>query len=52
MRGGLDSWWSEHDGVATLVVLGLDVERLGEPGQVRAAVETVYARHGLPVRFW
>lgn len=52
MRGGLDSWWSEHDGVATLVVLGLDVDRLGEPGQVRAAVETVYARHGLPVRFW
>ncbi|MCP2264243.1 hypothetical protein ACFQHV_18015 [Promicromonospora thailandica] len=52
MRGGLDSWWSEHDGVATLVVLGLDIERLGEPGQVRAAVETVYARHGLPVRFW
>jgi hypothetical protein len=52
MRGGLDSWWSEHDGVATLVVLGLDVERLGEPAQVRAAVESVYARHGLPVRFW
>lgn len=52
MRGGLDSWWSEHDGVATLVVLGLDVDRLGEPAQVRAAVETVYARHGLPVRFW
>lgn len=52
MRGGLDSWWSEHDGVATLVVLGLDDERLGEPGQIRAAVETVYARHGLPVRFW
>lgn len=52
MRGGLDSWWSEHDGVATLVVLGLDVERLGEPGQVRAAIESVYARHGLPVRFW
>ncbi|MFC8798916.1 hypothetical protein ACFT2C_14365 [Promicromonospora sp. NPDC057138] len=52
MRGGLDSWWSEHDGVATLVVLGLDVDRLGEPGQVRAAIETVYARHGLPVRFW
>ncbi|WP_454858904.1 hypothetical protein [Promicromonospora soli] len=52
MRGGLDSWWSEHDGVATLVVLGLDVEHLGEPAQVRAAVESVYARHGLPVRFW
>ncbi|WP_423463469.1 hypothetical protein ACO229_01320 [Promicromonospora sp. MS192] len=52
MRGGLDSWWSEHDGVATLVVLGLDMDRLGEPAQVRAAVETVYARHGLPVRFW
>jgi hypothetical protein len=52
MRGGLDSWWSEHDGVATLVVLGLDEERLGEPGQVKAAVESVYARHGLPVRFW
>jgi hypothetical protein len=52
MRGGLDSWWSEHDGVATLVVLGLDDERLGEPGQVRAAVEAVYARHALPSRFW
>ena len=52
MRGGLDSWWSEHDGVATLVVLGLDDERLGEPGQVRAAVEAVYARHALPTRFW
>ncbi|MFD2792732.1 hypothetical protein ACFS27_04130 [Promicromonospora vindobonensis] len=52
MRGGLDSWWSEHDGVATLVVLGLDEERLGEPGQVRAAVEAVYARHALPTRFW
>lgn len=52
MRGGLDSWWSEHDGVATLVVLGLDMEHLGELAQVRAAVETVYARHGLPVRFW
>lgn len=52
MRGGLDSWWSEHDGVATLVVLGLDMERLGEPAQVRAAVETVYARRGLPVRYW
>ncbi|GAB2472832.1 hypothetical protein GCM10027063_12250 [Promicromonospora xylanilytica] len=52
MRGGLDCWWSEHDGVATLVVLGLDVERLGEPAQVRAAVETVYARRALPSRFW
>lgn len=52
MRGGLDSWWSEHDGVATLAVLGLDDERLGEPGQVRAAVESVFARHRLPVRFW
>ncbi|MEU4362313.1 hypothetical protein [Promicromonospora sp. NPDC023987] len=52
MRGGLDSWWSEHDGVATLVVLGLDDERLGETGQVRAAVEAVYARYALPTRFW
>jgi hypothetical protein len=52
MRGGLDSWWSEHDGVATLAVLGLDDERLGDPAQVRAAIESVYARHGLPVRFW
>jgi hypothetical protein len=52
MRGGLDSWWSEHDGVATLAVLGLDDERLGEPAQVRAAIESVFARHGLPVRCW
>lgn len=52
MRGGLDSWWSEHGGVATLVVLGLDDDRLGEPGQLRAAVESVYTRRGLPMRFW
>ncbi|MFI2489609.1 hypothetical protein ACH47X_22040 [Promicromonospora kroppenstedtii] len=52
MRGGLDSWWSEHNGVATLAVLGLDDARLGTPAQVRAAVESVYARHRLPVRFW
>lgn len=52
MRGGLDSWWSEHNGIATLAVLGLDDERLGTPAQVRAAVERVYARHRLPVRFW
>lgn len=52
MRGGLDSWWSEHDGVATLVVLGLDDAHLGEPSQIRAAIESVYARHGLPTRFW
>lgn len=52
MRGGLDSWWSEHNGVATLAVLGLDEDRLGTPDQIRAAVEAVFARHGLPVRFW
>ncbi len=52
MRGGLDSWWSEHNGIATLAVLGLDDARLGTPAQVRAAVESVYARHRLPVRFW
>ncbi|WP_369375055.1 hypothetical protein AB1046_10535 [Promicromonospora sp. Populi] len=52
MRGGLDAWWSEHNGVATLGVLGLDIELLGEPGQVQAAMESVYARHGLPARFW
>lgn len=52
MRGGLDSWWSEHNGVATLAILGLDDEQLGDAGQVRAAVERVYARHGLPMRFW
>lgn len=52
MRGGLDSWWSEHNGIATLAVLGLDDARLGTPAQVRAAVESVCARHRLPVRFW
>jgi hypothetical protein len=52
MRGGLDSWWAEHNGVATLGVLGLDEDRLGTAEQVRAAITAVYTRWGLPVRFW
>ena len=35
MRGGLDSWWSEHDGVATLVVLGPG-RRAARPNPVRS----------------
>jgi len=51
-RGGVTSWWDEHDGTATLVVVGLDPDRFPDAGTLRTWVADAYARWGLLPRFW
>lgn len=51
-RGGLTVWWARHGGTATLAVLGVDPDHLGDQTALARLVVETLGRRGLRARTW
>ena len=51
-RGGLTVWWARHGDTATLAVLGVDPDHLGDREALARLVVATTSRWGVPSTPW